>query len=367
MSERIPTRVAYGKTLVEIGERDERLIVFEADIAKSTNTYRFGERFPERFFNVGAAEMNLIDMAAGASTTGLIPFASTFAMFASLRAAEAVRQSVCYARRNVKIVASNAGVEICGDGPSHQAVEDLAAMRVMANLTVLAPCDAATTRAAVRWAFDYDGPVYMRLGRQAAAQIHGADVDWRVGKMIRLREGNDVTLIALGNMVEQSLLAAEELARDGIEARVLDCHTVKPIDREAILAAAEADAGHRDGGRPQRDRRAGRGGVRGDGRGAAGDRAACWVAGPLRELGAGLRGLDAPLRAGRGGHRQDGKGSAGGGGMKSAGEDGATRRGPGAEDGLARGRAGSGAGEAAHRGGGHLRDGHPHPERDLAL
>ena len=239
MSERIPTRVAYGKTLVEIGERDERLIVFEADIAKSTNTFRFGDRFPARFFNVGAAEMNLIDMAAGASTTGLIPFASTFAMFASLRAAEAVRQSVCYARRNVKIVASNAGVEICGDGPSHQAVEDLAAMRVMANLTVLAPCDAATTRAAALWAFDYDGPVYMRLGRQAAKQIHPADVDWRVGKMMRLREGRDVTLIALGNMVEQALLAAEALAREGIEARVLDCHTVKPLDREAVIAAAE--------------------------------------------------------------------------------------------------------------------------------
>ena len=238
MSERVATRVAYGKTLVELGERDERLIVFEADIAKSTNTYRFGERFPERFFNVGAAEMNLIDMAAGASTTGLIPFASTFAMFASLRAAEAVRQSVCYAQRNVKIVASNAGVEICGDGPSHQAVEDLAAMRVMANLTVLAPCDAATARAATLWAFEYDGPVYMRLGRQAAKPIYPDDVDWRVGKTMRLREGRDVTLIALGNMVEQALLAADSLANEGIEARVLDCHTVKPIDREAVLAAA---------------------------------------------------------------------------------------------------------------------------------
>jgi len=236
--EPVPNRVIYGRTLVELGEHDERIVVFEADIAKSTNTFQFGDRFPERFFNSGAAEMGMVCMAAGASTTGLIPFASTFVMFASLRAAEGVRQSMSYAQRNVKLVATNAGVEICGDGPSHQGVEDLAVMRTLPGLLVLSPSDPVTTRLAVLAAAEHVGPVYMRLGRQAAAYLHEDDVEFEIGKMIRMREGGDVTVIATGHMVEQALLAAERLASDGVEARVLDCHTVKPIDREAILEAA---------------------------------------------------------------------------------------------------------------------------------
>ncbi len=238
MRECEPNRVAYGKALVELGERNPKVVVFEADIAKSTNTYRFRDRFPERFFNCGAAELNMICMAAGAAATGLIPFASTFAVFASMRACEGVRQSICYPRLNVKIVATNAGVEIAGDGPSHQSVEDLAIMRSMANLTVLSPSDPVTTRLATLAIADYDGPVYMRLGRQPAPAIHPEDVRFRIGKMIRLRDGGDVTLIATGNMVPAALRAAETLDRDGIAARVFDCHTIKPIDVDEILRAA---------------------------------------------------------------------------------------------------------------------------------
>jgi len=234
-----PNRVVYGKTLVELGERDPRVVVFEADIAKSTNTWRFGKRFPERFFHCGAAEMNMMCLAAGAATTGLIPFASTFVVFASMRACEAVRQSICYPRLNVKIVATNAGVEICGDGPSHQGVEDLAILRTFPNLTMLSPSDPVTTRLATMAAWEMKGPVYIRLGRQPAAVLHTEDVEFRIGKMIRLREGRDVTLIATGNMVEQALLAAGELEREGVQARVLDCHTIKPIDRGEIVQAAE--------------------------------------------------------------------------------------------------------------------------------
>src|SRR5262245_14134869 len=168
-----PNREMYGKTLVELGERDPRVIVMEADIAKSTNTYRFRNRFPERFFEIGTAELNMVCMAAGAATTGLIPFATTFCVFASMRALEGIRTSIAYPKLNVKIVASNAGVEICGDGVTHQAIEDLAIMRAIPNMVVLAPSDPVTTRAAVLAIADYHGPVYMRLGRHARKVLHG--------------------------------------------------------------------------------------------------------------------------------------------------------------------------------------------------
>lgn len=234
----MPNREMYGRALVEAGERNARIVVLDADVAKSTNTFRFRDRFPERFFNCGSAEMNMICMAAGLATTGLVPFASTFVIFASLRAAEAIRTSVAYPRLNVKIVATNAGVEICGDGVTHQGVEDLAVMRTIPNLVVLAPSDPVTTRKAVLAAAEYDGPVYMRLGRQTARVLHYERSEFAIGKMIRLREGDDITLLACGNMVEQSLKAAELLATGGIRARVLDCHTIQPLDREEILLAA---------------------------------------------------------------------------------------------------------------------------------
>lgn len=238
-----PNRVTYGRTLVELGEQDPRIVVFEADIAKSTNTFQVHDRFPERFFQAGVAELNMVCMAAGAATTGLIPFASTFVVFASMRACEGIRTSICYPRLNVKIVATNAGVEIAGDGVTHQGVEDLAIMRALPNLVVLSPSDPVTTRLATLAAAAYDGPVYMRLGRQTASVLHNPEVDFQIGRMIQLRDGSDVTIIATGNMVPEALCAAGSLSSEGIEARVLDCHTIKPIDRDAILRAARETRG----------------------------------------------------------------------------------------------------------------------------
>jgi transketolase len=238
-----PNRVVYGETLAELGERYPDIVVLEADISKSTNTFHFARRFPERFFNLGASEQTMVCAAAGLAASGKIPFASTFAVFASMRAIEQVRTSVAYPKLNVKIVATNAGVEICGDGVTHQGVEDLATMRAIPNMMVVSPADPVTTRKATEAIAAHVGPVYMRLGRQEAAVIHDGDVEFSLASMIRLRDGDDVTLIATGHMVEQALLAADALAGRGVEARVLDCHTIKPIDEEAIVSAAQETAG----------------------------------------------------------------------------------------------------------------------------
>jgi transketolase len=243
MTEAQPNREMYGKTLVELGEANPHIIVFEADIAKSTNTWRFRDRFPDRFFQAGVAELNMVCMAAGASTTGLIPFCSTFVVFASMRACEGVRTSIAYPQLNVKIVATNAGVEIAGDGPTHQGVEDLAILRAMPNMTVLAPSDPVTTRKATMEIARRYGPCYMRLGRQKREVLYPDDVPFQIGKAIQLRDGDDVAIVACGNMVQAALVAADNLARDGIQVRVLDCHTIKPIDQEAILRAARETGG----------------------------------------------------------------------------------------------------------------------------
>ena len=243
ISQAVANRVIYGKTLAELGERNTNIVVLDADISNSTNTFHFAKRFPERFFNMGTAEQNMIGFAAGLAASGKIPFASTFAMFAGLRASEQIRTSVCYPQLNVKIVVTNAGVEICGDGVTHQAAEDLAVMRSLPNLTILSPSDPVTTREATLAIAEHIGPVYMRLGRQDAQVIHSKDVEFEIGKMIRIREGSDITLIATGHMVEQALLAADMLAAGGIQALVLDCHTIKPIDTGAIVAAAKETAG----------------------------------------------------------------------------------------------------------------------------
>jgi len=243
MAEPQANRVVYGRTLVELGERDPRIVVLDADVAKSTNTCQFRDRFPDRFFNCGVAEQNMICVAAGLATAGKIPFASTFVVFASMRACEQIRTSVAYPRLNVKIVATNGGLDNYGDGVTHQGIEDLAIMRAIPNLMVVSPADPVTTAKAVRAIAAYDGPVYLRLGRNAANVVHSPGVEFQLGKMIRLRDGNDLTLIATGHQVEQALLAAAELAAEGIQARVLDCHTIKPIDAEAIEAAARETAG----------------------------------------------------------------------------------------------------------------------------
>lgn len=237
-----PTREVYGETLVELGVSDPRIVVLEADIAKSTNTWRFQKAFPERFFEIGVAELNMVCMAAGLATTGYIPFASTFCVFASMRACEGIRSSIAYPKLNVKIVATNAGAEIAGDGATHQGIEDLAIMRAIPNLTVLSPSDAVTTRLAVLAMAQTEGPVYMRLGRQPAPPLHHPATEFAIGRMIPLRTGGDVTIIATGNMVEPALHAADTLSTCGVEARVLDCHTIKPIDEDAIATAARETA-----------------------------------------------------------------------------------------------------------------------------
>lgn len=237
-AELVANRVVYGKTLAELGERNPDVVVLEADIAKSTNTFRFGNRFPERFFNVGACEQNMMCVAAGLATTGKLPFASTFCMFAGLRACEQIRTSIAYPNLNVKIVATNAGVEICGDGVTHQATEDIAVMRSIPNMMVVSPSDPVTTRKAVLAIAEHKGPVYMRLGRQSVPILHEESVEFELGKAIQVREGNDLTIVATGHILQQALLAAAELALDGIQARVLDCHTIKPLDEDSILRAA---------------------------------------------------------------------------------------------------------------------------------
>ena len=243
MIEAQPNRVIYGQTLVELGRRDPRIVVLDADVPKSTNTCQFREVFPERFFNCGVAEQNMICIAAGLAASGKIAFASTFAVFASMRACEQVRTSVAYPRLNVKIVATNAGVDNAGDGVTHQGIEDLAIMRSIPELLVLSPSDPVTTRKAVLAMAEREGPACMRLGRNASPVLHPDDVEFQLGKMIRLRQGNDLAIIATGNMVQEALLAARALAETGIGARVLDCHTIKPIDKESILAAAKETRG----------------------------------------------------------------------------------------------------------------------------
>ena len=243
MIEAQSNRVIYGRTLVELGRRDPRIVVLDADVPKSTNTCQFRDAFPDRFFNCGVAEQNMMCIAAGLAASGKIAFASTFAVFASMRACEQIRTSIAYPRLNVKVVATNAGLDNAGDGVTHQGIEDLAIMRSIPGLTVLSPSDPVTTRQAVLALAEREGPAYMRLGRNPSPVVHTADVDFQVGKMIPLRKGDDLTIVATGNMVHAALAAAESLAALGIQARVLDCHTIKPIDQESILAAAEETRG----------------------------------------------------------------------------------------------------------------------------
>ncbi|HBO45601.1 MAG TPA: transketolase [Planctomycetaceae bacterium] len=236
--ERIPTRNAYGQALVELGRVDPRVVVFEADISKSTQTYRFAEAFPDRFFNVGVAEQNMMAAAAGAATCGNIAFVSTYAVFGSMRACEQLRTSVAYPKLNVNVAVSHAGLTAYDDGVTHQAVEDMGIVRTIPNMTVVQPCDGPSTRKTVLAAVEIDGPVYIRLTRIGMPTIYPADFDFEIGRAIRLREGKDVTIVAVGDMVCQALLAADELAAEGIEADVLDMHTIKPLDETALLESA---------------------------------------------------------------------------------------------------------------------------------
>ncbi len=231
-------RDAYGDTLVELGNEGANIVVFDADLAGSTRTSKFAKAFPERFFNMGAAEQGMVAAAAGAATTGVVPFLSTFAMFATGRAYEIVRQAVGLGAQNVKIVATHAGLTVGEDGGTHQCLEDLALMRMIPGMTVLSPADGRETRQAVRAAYAHRGPVYIRLTRDKFPRIHGEDYQFQIGKAVVLRSGKDVLLVGCGLGTSICLDAAELLAAEGIEATVLHTPTLKPFDQDTLVALA---------------------------------------------------------------------------------------------------------------------------------
>lgn len=241
MSETIATRGAYGKAIVELAEKYPELVVLDADLSGATMTKDFSKTYPDRFFNIGIAEGNMMGIAAGLSTCGLKPFANTFAMFAAGRAWEQVRNSIAYPGLNVKVVGSHGGLSVGEDGATHQCIEDFAIMRAIPGMTVLCPCDGHEMRLAVEALLNYEGPAYMRLGRLAVETVTDSipGYSFELGKASLLKDGSDVTIIAVGMMVQMALKAADILAADGISARVLDMHTIKPLDEAAVLKAAQ--------------------------------------------------------------------------------------------------------------------------------
>ena len=233
------TREAYGEALKEIGGKNEQIVVLDADLSKSTKTNVFAKAYPQRFFNVGIAEQNLVGTAAGLAASGKTPFVSTFAMFAAGRAFEQIRNSVCYPKLNVKVAATHAGLTVGEDGASHQAIEDVSLMRSLPNMTVLVPADEEETRQAIAWAAAYQGPVYIRLGRMSVDNVSPEGYVFAPAKAAVLTEGNDVALIANGVMVMAALEAAKMLAAEGIQARVINMASVKPLDAAAVVSAAK--------------------------------------------------------------------------------------------------------------------------------
>lgn len=240
MAEKIATRAAYGKALEELAAQEPNLVVLDADLSGSTMTKGFGAEHPDRFFDMGIAEANMVGVAAGLATCGKKPFVNSFAMFAAGRAWEQVRNSVAYPGLNVKVVGSHGGLSVGEDGATHQCIEDLAIMRAIPNMTVLCPCDGNEMKQAVKALLAYDGPAYLRLGRLAVEtvtdQVEG--YEFQIGKGVLLRDGQDVTVVAVGMMVQMALTAADILTEEGISVRVIDMHTIKPLDTEILLAAA---------------------------------------------------------------------------------------------------------------------------------
>lgn len=236
---KIATRESYGNALAELGDKYENLYVLDADLAAATKTGIFKKKFPDRFFDCGIAEANMMGVAAGMAATGKIPFASTFAMFAAGRAFEIVRNSIGYPHLNVKIGATHAGISVGEDGATHQCNEDIALMRTIPGMTIINPADDVEAKAAVEAAILHEGPVYMRFGRLAAPVFNDADTyKFELGNGIKLREGSDISIIATGLMVSEALKAAEILAAEGVSAEVINIHTIKPIDKEIITATA---------------------------------------------------------------------------------------------------------------------------------
>ncbi|SBW10799.1 putative transketolase C-terminal section [uncultured Eubacteriales bacterium] len=238
MSEMKAIRAAYGDELVKLGGENDKIVVLDADLAHATMTVGFSQRYPERFFNAGIAEGNMVSMAAGLSTMGYIPFCSTFAIFGAGRAYEQVRNSIAYPNFNVKLAMTHAGITLGEDGGSHQAIEDLALMRVIPGMTVIVPCDARETERAVRVAAEMNGPVYLRLARPAT-KVFEQEMPFEIGKANVLRDGTDVVLFACGIMVATALDCAEALAREGVSAAVVNIHTIKPLDEECVLRMAQ--------------------------------------------------------------------------------------------------------------------------------
>ncbi len=237
---RIATRESYGKALVELGKEHDDFVVLDADLSGATKTGIFKKEFPERHINCGIAEGNMMSVAAGIATTGKVAYASSFAMFASGRAFEQVRNSIGYPHLNVKIGATHAGISVGEDGATHQCNEDIALMRTIPGMVVINPADDVEARAAVKAAYEHEGPVYMRFGRLAIPVINDReDYKFEIGKGVVLREGKDITLIATGLEVAETLEAADKLAADGIDAKVINIHTIKPIDEALIVAAAK--------------------------------------------------------------------------------------------------------------------------------
>ena len=232
------TRDAYGAALKELGNRDD-ILVLDADLAKATKTIAFKKEFPEKFIDCGIAEGNMMGVAAGLATTGYTVFASSFAMFAAGRAFEQVRNSIAYPNLNVKIGATHAGISVGEDGASHQCCEDIALMRSIPNMVIINPADDVEAKAAVHAAVDHEGPVYMRFGRLAVPRVNSEDYKFELGKGVLLNDGKDVTIVATGLMVNEALIAAETLKAEGIDARVINIHTIKPIDKDILVAAAK--------------------------------------------------------------------------------------------------------------------------------
>lgn len=240
MADKIATRQAYGEALVELVEKNDKVVVLDADLANATQTCKVAKAHPEKFYNCGIAEANMVDIAAGMSTMGLIPYCSSFAMFAAGRAYEQIRNSIAYPHFNVKICATHAGVSVGEDGGSHQCIEDLALMRAIPGMTVICPADANEAKAATMAIAEMNGPVYMRLARLATPVFEGDMVKpFEIGKANVLREGKDVAIFATGLMVNESLMAAEALASEGIAAAVINIHTIKPIDAACVTEWAE--------------------------------------------------------------------------------------------------------------------------------
>lgn len=237
---KIATREGYGNALLELGKERDNLIVLDADLAAATKTGVFQKEFPERHINCGIAEANMIGIAAGLATCGFVPFVSSFAMFAAGRAFEQVRNSIGYPHLNVKIGASHAGISVGEDGASHQCNEDIALMRAIPGMVVINPSDVVEAKAAAKAAYEYEGPVYLRFGRLAVPVINDhPDYRFEIGKGVELRGGKDCTIIATGLCVSEALAAAERLLADGIDAQVINIHTIKPLDEELVIAAAK--------------------------------------------------------------------------------------------------------------------------------